>query len=255
MVCVNNEIIKVIILAGGVGSRMGADVPKQYLDLEGKPVLVYSLIAFEKSPADEIYVVCDPDYEDMIRKEMIEKYCISKFAGFAGCGDERVWSVKNGVRTALDSILPDKYENSYIMIHDGARPLISRELILMCLEAVKKHNAAVPGIPLRDTIKKVSGDTVISTPDRSEYVIVQTPQCFRADVIAWAYERFDDDNDDIRNSGYKNKGKFIPTDDASLVEMYTDMKVAIIPGEERNIKITTPADMYIAPLFLFFMMK
>lgn len=232
-----------IILAGGVGSRMGASIPKQYLELAGKPILAYSLIAFEKSQVDEIIVVCDAVYEKMIRREIVEKYGIKKFSGFANSGIERVWSVKKGIAAATDGENRSLEKKSiYLLIHDGARPFISQELIADCMESVKKYNAVVPGIPLRDTIKKMSGDTVVSTPDRSNYSIVQTPQCFRADIIIKAYDKFD--------KADKNTKGFIPTDDASLVEKYTDTRVKMVPGDERNLKVTTPLDMSISELLI-----
>ena len=228
-----------IILAGGRGRRMGSDTPKQYLELAGKPVIAYSLIAFEESMADEIYVVCDGSYEDMI-KNIAKQYGISKLSGFAGSGPERVISVRNGVNAALAYRNSADYNDICLMIHDGARPFISTELIKACAERAAECGAAIPGLPLKDTIKEVSGDTVVETPDRSLFTAVQTPQCFMADILVLAYEAYE--------SG--KKPDFIPTDDASLVEMFTGVDVKVVPGDERNIKLTTPADMRVARMLV-----
>lgn len=252
MIYEKHEKIIAVILAGGVGSRMGAEIPKQYLELKGKPVLAYSLIAFQGSEVDEIYVVCDPAYEAMIRSEIIEKYGIIKFAGFAESGSERVWSVKNGIDKALNTDSGKKAgqeDGIYLMIHDGARPLVSPELIERCAEVVKKQGAVVPGLPLKDTIKEICGDKVASTPERHSFVAVQTPQCFRADIITNAYEGFFESLEGKVFSVNKAKG-IVPTDDASLVEMFTDSQVTVVPGDERNLKITTPVDMQTAQLYM-----
>lgn len=228
-----------IVLAGGRGTRMGAEKPKQYLELAGKPVIAFSLIAFEESMADEIYVVCDPEYDDMI-KNIAKQYGISKLSGFASSGPERVISVRNGVDAALAGKDLAQYKDICLMIHDGARPFISTELIKACAECAAECGAAIPGLPLKDTIKEVSGDTVVETPDRSLFTAVQTPQCFMADIIVLAYEAYE--------SG--KKPDFIPTDDASLVEMFTGADVKVVPGDERNIKLTTPADMRVARMLV-----
>ncbi len=228
-----------IVLAGGRGTRMGAEKPKQYLELAGKPVIAFSLIAFEESMADEIYVVCDPEYDDMI-KNIAKQYGISKLSGFASSGPERVISVRNGVDAALAGKDLAQYKDICLMIHDGARPFISTELIKACAECAAECGAAIPGLPLKDTIKEVSGDTVVETPDRSLFTAVQTPQCFMADILVLAYEAYE--------SG--KKPDFIPTDDASLVEMFTGADVKVVPGDERNIKLTTPADMRVARMLV-----
>lgn len=233
-----------IILAGGVGSRMAAEIPKQYMELAGKPVLAHSLIAFEKSPVDGIFVVCGAAYKEMIQKDIVTKYGIKKFSGFADSGSERVWSVKNGIDAVLGNPVErckteerKTCENIYLMIHDGARPLISQELIARCMAGVKEYAAVVPGLPLKDTIKEISGDDVVSTPDRNKFVAVQTPQCFRGDVIIKAYEGY------AAACGSNEQGGFIPTDDASLVEMFTETGVKVVPGDEDNLKMTVPSDM------------
>ena len=248
-----HEKIIAVILAGGTGTRMGAELPKQYMELNGKRVLAYSLIAFQNSSVDEIYVVCDPAYEGIIRSEIIEKYGVSKFEGFAGSGSERVWSVKNGIEKALNNDSDKKAgqeDNIFLMIHDGARPLVTGELIERCADGVKKNGAVVPGLPLKDTIKEVFGDKVISTPDRHSFVAVQTPQCFRADIITAAYTGFLEPRKGRGEDAPDKEQGFVPTDDASLVEMFTDTQVVVIPGDERNLKITTPDDMQTIQLYM-----
>lgn len=234
------EKVYAIVLAGGTGSRMGSDIPKQYMPLLGKPMIAHSLIAFEKSAVDKIFVVCGREYQEMIKSSIIDRYGITKLAGFAENGAERVYSVRNGIEAALAGGTDCSPEDIFLLIHDGARPLISQSLIQSCIDAVKVQGAVIPAIPLKDTIKEVEGNKVKATPDRSMYMAVQTPQCFRADIISRAYEAFG------KNAALDQ----VPTDDASLVEIFTDISVNVIPGEESNIKITTPRDLSIAQIMM-----
>ncbi len=237
-----------IILAGGTGSRMGSDIPKQFLDLEGKPVLQYSIEAFEKSAVDGFIIVVNEAYRDAC-EEILSVAGAVKFAGFAENGSERVWSVKNGLDKVRDICIYresrdiPEVNDVYVLIHDGARPLITAELINDCINAVRTAGACVPALELKDTVKTADKDMyVTSTPDRSTLRAVQTPQCFLLDLILEAYGKKEKDADNAEN--------FIPTDDASMVERYTDTKVLMIPGNEKNLKITTPTDMQLAQILL-----
>lgn len=220
-----------IIPAGGVGSRMKSDIPKQFMNIKGRPVISYVLGAFEKSKVDGIIIAADGEYEDLLKK-IIDEYKISKFTCFVSNGSERVYSVKN----ALDVI---ENANDYVLIHDAARPVVTPELINSCINSVKKYEACLAAVPVKDTVKYVSNGLVDNTPDRSRLFAAQTPQCFKAGILIGAYD------------AWENSGKdFIPTDDASLAEKYSDIPVHIIPGEESNIKITTPDDISIAEILL-----
>ena len=237
----NKKPVYAVILAGGTGSRMGSAVPKQFLELAGRPVLAYSMIAFQKSDAEKIIVVAHKSYRDLIEKEIVATYGIDKFAGFADNGDERVVSVENGVNAAAALAGSD---DIYLMIHDGARPLVSSEFINKCIKELEAGRACVPGLALKDTIKRVGSESeVLETPDRSEFSAVQTPQCFEAGLLLQAYKAY-------ANYLKSEAADFIPTDDASLVERFTGVNVYVIPGDERNIKITTPIDMKVAEMLL-----
>ncbi|MBS4899434.1 MAG: 2-C-methyl-D-erythritol 4-phosphate cytidylyltransferase [Clostridiales bacterium] len=245
-----------IILAGGTGKRMGGDIPKQFLKLEGKTVLSYSVEAFEKSDVDGIMIVVSPYYREQCKEEIIDRMGISKFIGFADPGSERVYSVKNALKR-VEEYLELTYKpgcgcrcgrcddpavdpDAYVFIHDGARPLISEALIKRSIEAVGNTGACIPAIQLNDTVKLVDEGVVTATPDRSRLRSVQTPQCFDVKLLKEAYEK------------WENNGKtgFIPTDDASLIENFTEAKVIVLDGEEKNLKITRPADMELAKNYL-----
>ena len=221
-----SEKIYAIITAGGTGSRMKSDIPKQYMDIGGEPMIAYALRAFEKSGVDKIIVVCATEHEDFILK-VIEDNKISKFESFAGNGAERAFSVKNGL-----DLVPD---DSKVLIHDAARPMITPELIDSCIKALKSYDALITAVPVKDTIKAVSDGVITDTPDRSTLFAAQTPQCFATGVLKEAYRRWEEDG-----------RKLIPTDDASLVEKFSDADVHIIPGDDKNFKVTTPEDLRVA---------
>ena len=220
-----------IIPAGGVGSRMKSDTPKQFMDINGRPMILYALEAFEKSEADGIIIAVSKEHRDYL-EGIIKEAGISKFTGFTDNGKERVYSVKN----ALDAVPED---DDYVLIHDAARPMVTPELINSCISSVKKSDACLVAVPVKDTVKIVSDGVVTDTPDRKTLFAAQTPQCFKVGVLKNAYKAWEDDG-----------RAFIPTDDASLVERYSDIPVRIIPGDETNIKITTPEDISIAETLL-----
>ena len=225
-----------IVLSAGVGSRMNSDIPKQYLSLCGYPVIYYSLKAFQDSDAKEIVLVTGKDDVEYCRKEIVEKYALTKVKKIVPGGKERYDSVNEGLN-ALD-------DTEYVMIHDGARPLLTQEIISDSLECVKKENACVVGMPVKDTIK-ISDDNeyAINTPDRKYLWMIQTPQTFSLPLIKSSYEKI-----------YKDikEGRDVPsiTDDAMVLEYATGRNIKITKGDYRNIKITTPEDLEIAGLFI-----
>lgn len=226
-----------IILAAGIGSRMESKIPKQYLELEGYPVLYHTLKAFQDSPViDEIILVTGENELEYCKKEMVEKYSISKVTATTVGGCERYQSVQKG----LEKI---STKSQYIMIHDGARPILSQALINYGYESMQTSKAAIPALPVKDTIKKLSvTGEVMETPNRSELYLVQTPQVFEANLIQDAYEKLNQ----IKNI------KSIPdiTDDAMVVEYFLKYKVNTFLGDYKNIKITTPEDLELASLYL-----
>ena len=232
--------IYAIIVAGGTGSRMKSSVPKQYLDLRGKPVLQYSI---EKFIENECIIVAHKMYHKDI--EDMTRGIAGKNIYIVENGTERIDSVKNGLDKALS--LEESYDNSenggmaYVMIHDGARPLISEKLISDSIENVKKYRAIVPAIAVKDTIKKINdSNEVLDTPERAYLRAAQTPQCFELNLILDAFDKYNSDT----------LLEHLPTDDGSLIELYSDANVVITEGDENNLKITTPIDLRIAEMIL-----
>ena len=223
--------VTAIVLAAGKGSRMNSDVPKQYLTLLGKPVLFYSLQAFEKSDVDEIILVTGSGEQEYCKKEIVEKYHFNKVAHIVEGGAERYHSVHHGLLATKNV--------DYVMIHDGARPLISEEVINKAIETVKETGACVVGMPVKDTIQIVNGSGEIeSTPDRRCTWIAQTPQCFSFEIALSSYNKAIECGDTAI------------TDDAMVVRKYGNARVAMLEGGYENIKVTTPEDIAVAECFL-----
>ena len=224
-----------IVLSAGVGSRMHSDIPKQYMELCGYPVIYYALRAFEERDVDSIVLVTAPEDVEYCREHIVEKYGFAKVRAVVGGGRERYLSVYEGLKAA---------EADYVLIHDGARPLIDAESIRLCMETVAREKACVLATPVKDTIKVADArGYAAQTPDRSTLWAVQTPQCFERALLMRAYEQL--------FVQMKEGTLRVPiTDDAMIVEQMTGQKVRLIRGKYTNIKITTPEDMDIAKLFL-----
>ncbi|HIQ99841.1 MAG TPA: 2-C-methyl-D-erythritol 4-phosphate cytidylyltransferase [Candidatus Scybalocola faecavium] len=222
--------IAAIVLAGGRGKRMNTNMPKQYLQLNGYPVLYYSLKAFEKSPVDSIVLVCGKGEENYCREQIVEKYHLKKVKAIVQGGQERYHSVFNGLKMVKDS--------DYVLIHDGARPFVTEEIIENNIKAVICKKACVTGVPSKDTVKIADVDgSVAQTPDRSRVWIVQTPQTFQTDLIYEAYEKI------------LKEPEIHVTDDAMAVETALKQPVYFVMGSYQNIKITTPEDLQIGEIF------
>lgn len=227
-----------IVLSAGRGKRMNSTVPKQYLLLNGKPVLYYSLMAFENSMVDEIILVTGAEDISYCQKEIVEKYHIKKVKAVVAGGKERYHSVFCGLKEL------EKQKNSaeYVMIHDGARPFVDNDIIKRCAVNVAKYKACVVGMPVKDTIKIADENLFASqTPKRSDVWMVQTPQAFERTLIHEAYKN-------IIEREAAGEELFI-TDDAMVVETTTEFKIKMVPGSYENIKITTPEDLQIAKVF------
>ena len=210
-----------VILAAGLGKRMQAGHNKQFIEICGQSVLTHTLTVFAEIPEiAKIVLVVRAGEEDTCRN-MIPEIAESKTVLAIG-GKERQDSVHNGIRAIT-------WECEYILIHDGARPLITEEVIRRTLLAAQNSGAAICAVPVKDTIKQADSDgNVLATIPRESLWAVQTPQVFRADLIRRAYE-----NAYVHNH--------YGTDDASLVE-YLGEKIKIVTGDYENIKITTPED-------------
>ena len=218
------EKFTAIVLAGGTGKRMHSHIHKQYLTLAGKPVLYYALKAFEESDITDIILVTGADEEAYCKRKIIDKYHIGKVKAIVPGGVERYHSVYAGLCAAEGA--------DYVLIHDGARPLVSADIIKRSMQAVKEYRACVAGMPVKDTIKIADEDGYAKlTPERSKVWQIQTPQSFSYPLVYEAYRKMLADEDSAI------------TDDAMVVERMTNQPVKLIEGNYRNIKITTPEDM------------
>jgi 2-C-methyl-D-erythritol 4-phosphate cytidylyltransferase len=219
-----------IVLAGGSGKRMGSSIPKQYLLLHKKPVLYWSLAAFESfSEIDRIILVTAKEEAGYCRREIVERYSFKKVDKIVEGGAERYLSSASGLSALRDD------EPDYVFIHDAARPLISREILKRALEGVREYKAAVVGMPVKDTIKTIDEEGFAAdTPDRKLLWQIQTPQVFSYRLIMDAYEKL-----------LRTEIKDI-TDDAMVVERMTEQRVKLIEGSYKNLKITTAEDLKLA---------
>lgn len=218
-----------IILAAGKGTRMHSDVQKQYMILKGKPLILYSLEAFEESPVQEIVLVVGVGETETVKKNVLEKECFKKSVTVVEGGRERYHSVYAGLQ-ALSAC-------GYVLIHDGARPLITRDIIYRAIEGARKYQACVVGMPVKDTIK-VSDEDGFSekTLKRAKLWQIQTPQAFSYDLARSAYDWIMEDMS--RQEGV--------TDDAMVVEKWGGPRVKMIEGSYENLKVTTPEDLVVA---------
>lgn len=226
-----------IVLSAGTGSRMGSSVPKQYLPLLDRPVIYYSLKAFEDSPyIDEILLVAGADDLSYVKEEIVDKYGFTKVTAILAGGKERYFSVA----IALKKL---EGKDGYVMIHDGARPMLTEEIIGRLYEGVCTYEAVCAAVPVKDTIKVVDEEGfAVRTPDRKTVYAVQTPQVFSLPLITGAYEELLQNPDTYRN--------VTVTDDAMVVECVYGKKVKMLQGTYENIKITTPEDMEVAKVYL-----
>ena len=231
------EKVSAVIVAAGKGLRMGGSTPKQYLDLEGLPVLARTLMAFEKSAVDEAVVVCPAGDTEYVRTSIVERYGIGKVCAVIEGGRERFDSCRLGI----EAVSPD---SGYILVHDGARPFVTPELINKVTECSLIHKACCPGIVPRDTVRIVDEASFsCGSPVRSGCRLIQTPQGFEAQLLIGAYRKF------FAESEQKRLEMGV-TDDAMLVERFCGCRIFICDGESTNIKITAPEDMATARYIL-----
>lgn len=221
-----------IVLAAGKGSRMQSAVPKQYLELCGKPVLYYSLAAFEESFIDEIILVAGKDDISYCKEQIVERYGFQKVTEIIAGGAERYLSVYQGLLAAEEA--------DYVYIHDGARPFVDAAILSDAKACVEQYQACVAGMPVKDTIKIVDAeDFAKETPERKYVWQVQTPQVFSYALVREAYDMLMEDQD-----------AYSVTDDAMVVETMLNYSVKLFRASYKNIKITTPEDLQIAELFV-----
>jgi 2-C-methyl-D-erythritol 4-phosphate cytidylyltransferase len=222
-----------LIPAAGMGKRMGASVNKQYLLLDGMPIVARTISVFEQSSLiDAIYLVIPAEEIPYCREHVVEEYRFCKIAAIIPGGKERQQSVMNGLRGMREHVADD----DVVLIHDGVRPLITEEMLRESIAVASSYDGAVMAVQAKDTIKSVENGIVTGTPDRRTLWQAQTPQTFRYSVIYSAHQAAETDH-------------YLGTDDSSLVER-TGGHVRIVRGNYNNIKITTPEDLILAEAFL-----
>ncbi len=226
-----NAKIYAIIVAAGKGLRMRDSKRKQYILLDGKPVLVHTLMAFNRcKQIDQIIVALPAEDIEFCRKEIIPVAHMETKTRLVIGGDRRQDSVYNGLKTI-------KNDDGVVLIHDGVRPFVRKEHLLACIEGAQKQGACILGLPAFDTVKQVNAENeIVQTRKRDNLWLAQTPQAFQLKMIKEAHASAEQDS-------------FSGTDDASLVERM-GVKVKIIPGSRSNIKITHPEDLQLARALL-----
>ena len=223
--------VEVIIAAGGTGRRFGEDQPKQFYLLKGKPILSWAIGRFEECILVARIILAVPRGMGKYTRQHV----LSPF------GYKKVKTVVEGGKERRDSVLQGlnmlETDTDTVLVHDGVRPIISEKLIRKVIQATQRWEAVVPGLPVRETIKQVGENNLVrGTLDKKTIYLAQTPQGFKKDLICRAYAQ-------VKKRGRRSN------DDASLVEKL-GVKVKMIPGEETNIKITSPQDLVVSELFL-----
>ncbi len=224
-----------IIVAGGKGLRMGADLPKQFLPIAGRPVLMHTLEAFERALPGIQLVLVLPKAQQSFWQELCQHHNFTLPHIIADGGETRFHSVLNGLR-AIDPHMEGVSSecSDLVGVHDGVRPFVSLDVIRRCYDVAGRNGAVVPVVPVVETVRQISSDpsdkNVSITVDRSQYRLVQTPQVFHLPLLLRAYEQ-----------PYRDTF----TDDASLVEALGE-PVTLVEGNRENIKITTPFDLIVA---------
>lgn len=207
---------------------MGAGKNKLLIELNEVPVLIHTLLVFEKDEkCDGIILAIHPQDEAEFTS-LLKEYMITKVKGLVYGGKERQHSIYHALKTVKS--------DGIILVHDGARPFIKKEFIHRLAEAAESKGAAIIGVPSKDTMKKVHDSIVAETVERSSLWVVQTPQAFRMPILLKAYEQAE-------------KDQFVGTDDSSLVERLA-VPVTVVEGDYDNIKLTTPEDLFFAEAIL-----
>ncbi len=215
-----------IIVAGGKGVRMGTDVPKQFLPINGLPVLMRTIVRFREYDPDLRIIIVLPKAQHDTWHSLCRDYHFTAAYAVAEGGETRFHSVRNGL-----ALIPDD-EDSVVAVHDGVRPFPSVEVIARCFAMAREKQAVVPVVPVVDTLRHIDGEGGSVTVPRSEHVLVQTPQTFVTALLKQAFQQ-------PYCEGF--------TDDASVVEAY-GQAITLVEGNRENIKITTPYDLRIAKI-------
>ena len=219
-----------LVFAGGVGSRMKTNIPKQFLQIDGKEILIHTLEIFQNNKnIDEIYLVCVESWFQFA-SELLEKYKINKVINIIPGGKSGQESIYKG----LDSISKNE-ENAIVLIHDGVRPILEKNLIDRNIESVKKYGSSISCAPSKETTVQIDDENMIEAViDRSKVWLARAPQCFYLNDILKAHQEA------LRN-GCNNV-----IDSCSMMRRFSDKKLHIVETWAENIKITTPEDFYMA---------
>ena len=217
----------IIIVAGGKGLRMGTDIPKQFLPIGGKPVLMRTLERFREYSADLQIILVLPKAQQDYWQELCQEYDFKVEYQMTDGGETRFHSVQHGL-----ALIPDDAEG-VVGVHDGVRPFPSIDVIRNCYETARKKKAVIPVIPIVETVRHLQDETSVTVP-RGDYRLVQTPQTFDIQLLKAA-------NRQPYNDGF--------TDDASVVEAF-GFDITLVEGNRENIKITTPYDLKIAEVLI-----
>lgn len=217
-----------VILAAGKGQRMDKRRNKPYLKIKGKPILCYSLERFDRCELiDEMVTVVNEDDLEIFKDEILDRYKFDKEVKVTIGGERR----QDSARAGVGAIEPE-----LILVHDGVRPFFSLNLVERLIETAKEHGAAICGVKVKQTIKSAGeGGFIAEELDRERLYEIQTPQCFSYSLLRYAVDEA------------TKRGKYF-TDDAGAVAYITGVKAKIVPGEEQNIKITTPLDLKLTEL-------
>lgn len=235
-----------VILAAGRGSRMHSDTAKQFMPLCGRPLICYALQTVEDSDIiDDCILVTGADDLSRVTEEIVRKYHYHKVDAVIAGGAERYASVASAMRLigSGDMCVPNR--DGYVFIHDGARPFLTERILRDTYEAVQKYGACVSAVHSKDTVKIADADDFVKgTPDRDLVWNMHTPQVFETGLITKAYAALEKNLEHLKQNG-------LPiTDDAMVVEHFTDHRVKLVEGSYDNIKITTPEDITLAERIL-----
>lgn len=214
-----------IVVAGGSGTRMGADIPKQFIELNGRPILMHTLENLEAMDSAMQLVLMLPENQIPFWNKLVEKHSFSVAHKVAAGGKTRFESVRNGLKMVSNA--------DVIGVHDGVRPFVSERVVRSCFEMAQSNGAAIPVVPIIQSLRRIDVEPSKAV-DRNTYRAVQTPQCFQAEILRKAYEL-------AQGTEY--------SDDATVVESM-GKNIYLVEGNEENIKITSPIDLKLARLIV-----
>ena len=219
-----------ILLSGGVGSRMKMDIPKQYIEINGYPIIYYTLNCFDYSVFEKITVVVADEWKNFVSR-IIEKHFVSEKFLYAEAGMSRQESILNGLKTLVSSIPDNIFDDDVVVIHDAARPCLSKSLVSEIIEKCKNSDGVMPVLSIKDTVyRSLDGNTVTGLLKRDELFCGQSPEVFKLKKYFEVNKsRSENELAEIRGS--------------SEIAFASGMKINLVNGDERNFKITTPSDL------------